>query len=309
MHLFRDDTSLAATPHLWPSIEQAVGRSRFLILLASPEAAASPWVDKELAWWLDHNNTDTVLIALTDGELSWDDMGGDFRWSPKPPLPPTVKGRFANEPRWIDLRAYRSGNIARSAEFDDRAADFAAAIRGTAKEDLLSQELREQRRALLQARSAVTTLIVLLAVAIGFLGIAGWQWRQAKIGQIDAISASSEAIFLSNKQLEGMEKGISAAKTLSESWWQAWWADGHLKHRVNGTMQELLRGATEHNRLSVGARVPGIALALDDKTIATWTLDDRKVQLWNADGKPFTPAWLKKVSRASAVAFRGAAAS
>ena len=44
LRLFRDDTSLTATPHLWPSIEKALGQSRFLILMASPEAAASRWV-------------------------------------------------------------------------------------------------------------------------------------------------------------------------------------------------------------------------------------------------------------------------
>ena len=41
LRLFRDDTSLSATPGLWPAIEQALANSRFLILLASPEAAAS----------------------------------------------------------------------------------------------------------------------------------------------------------------------------------------------------------------------------------------------------------------------------
>src|ERR1700686_361087 len=54
LRLFRDDTSLSASPHLWPSIEKALGQSRFLILMASPEAAASRWVNQELAWWLDH---------------------------------------------------------------------------------------------------------------------------------------------------------------------------------------------------------------------------------------------------------------
>jgi hypothetical protein len=86
LRVFRDDTGLTATPHLWPSIEQALERSRFLILLASPEAAASPWVEKELAWWIDHKDAETVLVALTDGELSWDSATGDFRWSPAPPL-------------------------------------------------------------------------------------------------------------------------------------------------------------------------------------------------------------------------------
>ena len=37
LRLFRDDTSLSATPHLWPTIEQALGESRFLVLMASPE--------------------------------------------------------------------------------------------------------------------------------------------------------------------------------------------------------------------------------------------------------------------------------
>jgi hypothetical protein len=59
LRLFRDETSLTATPKLWPSIERALERSAFLILFASREASASPWVDKELTWWLDHNNANT----------------------------------------------------------------------------------------------------------------------------------------------------------------------------------------------------------------------------------------------------------
>jgi len=52
LRLFRDDTSLTATPHLWPDIEKALGQARFLILLASPEAAASSWVEKEVVTWV-----------------------------------------------------------------------------------------------------------------------------------------------------------------------------------------------------------------------------------------------------------------
>ena len=72
IRVFRDDTSLSATPHLWPTIEQALAQSRFLIVLASPEAAASPWVGKEIAYWLEHKSAETLLVALTDGSLAWD---------------------------------------------------------------------------------------------------------------------------------------------------------------------------------------------------------------------------------------------
>jgi tetratricopeptide (TPR) repeat protein len=173
LRLFRDDTSLTATPHLWPSIEAALGQSRFLILMASPEAAASPWVDKEVATWLDKNGADTVLVALTDGELAWDGAAGDFRRTEATPLPPSLKGRFADEPRWIDLRPYRDGVRSRDHKFADLAADFAATLHGRPKEDLLSQEVRQQRRALRLAGSAVALLVVLL-------GLAGWQWTVAR---------------------------------------------------------------------------------------------------------------------------------
>src|SRR5262249_28748037 len=117
LRVFRDDTSLSATPALWPSIEQALSQSRFLILLASPEAAASPWVDKEVAYWLGHKSADTLLIALTDGDLSWDEHAGDLRSQEQAPLPPALARRFPSEPKWIDLRAHRANPRARDAKF------------------------------------------------------------------------------------------------------------------------------------------------------------------------------------------------
>src|SRR3954447_26095972 len=59
VRVFRDDTSLSATPHLWPTIEAALNESRYFILLGSPEAAESKWVNREVAHWLNHNSIDT----------------------------------------------------------------------------------------------------------------------------------------------------------------------------------------------------------------------------------------------------------
>jgi hypothetical protein len=151
LRLFRDDTSLSATPGLWPSIEQALANSRYFVLLASPEAAASPWVDKEAAYWLDRKSADTLLIAVTDGTLAWNSTLGDFSWGKDTPLPAALKGRLATEPKWVDLTGLRGSAEARNAKLIDAAADFASAIHGMPKEDLLSQEVRQQRRALVLA--------------------------------------------------------------------------------------------------------------------------------------------------------------
>lgn len=179
LRIFRDDTSLSATPHLWPAIESALERSRFLILIASPEAASSQWVAKEVEYWLDHKSADTLLIALTDGDLAWDSAAGDFLWRDDVPLPAVVRGRFASEPKWVDLRSYRGGVRRNDRAFKERNADFAAAIHGVPKEDLWSQELRQQRRLLTLAWSTAALLLVLA-------GAAGWQWQRAEVALVQA---------------------------------------------------------------------------------------------------------------------------
>jgi tetratricopeptide (TPR) repeat protein len=172
LRIFRDDTSLSATPHLWPTIEIALGESRFLILIASAEAARSMWVGKEVDYWLEHKSIDSLLIAVTDGELSWPVGANDFNWSDSTPLPAALKGKFPSEPKWVDLRTYREGASKRDRKFTELGADFAAAIRGMPKEDLLSEEVRQQRRALTLAWSAAALLLALGAAA-------AWQWRSA----------------------------------------------------------------------------------------------------------------------------------
>src|SRR5215472_10282757 len=51
-NVFRDDTALAINPGIWPAIESALGESEYLLVLASPEAAQSAWVRKEIDHWL-----------------------------------------------------------------------------------------------------------------------------------------------------------------------------------------------------------------------------------------------------------------
>jgi tetratricopeptide (TPR) repeat protein len=171
MRVFRDDTSLSATPHLWPSIEEALKASRYFVLIASAEAAASRWVFQETEYWIEHKSADTLLLALSAGELVWDITANDFVWSSSTPLPPSLKGRFAHEPKWVDLRAFRDATHGSPDELLV-AADLAAAVRGIPKEDLLSEEVRQHRRAMMLSGFAAACLFV-LAVA------ATWQWREA----------------------------------------------------------------------------------------------------------------------------------
>lgn len=188
LRLFRDATNIAATPHLWSTIEEALNRSRFFILLASKEAASSRWVDDEVSYWLKYKNRDALLLALTDGELIWDDTLRDFRRPVGIPLPPAMEGAFTEEPKWIDLRSYRTGADTRDASFIELAANFSSLLHGIPKEDLLSREIRQQRRNLLVAWSVAASLLLLL-------GMAGWQWWRAERTAQIATSTANELVF------------------------------------------------------------------------------------------------------------------
>src|ERR1700728_5256510 len=78
LHIFRDQTNLAVNPALWSSIREALDQASFFILLASPDAASSPWVAKEAEYWISKNGTSHVLIVLTGGTLQWDRTSSCF---------------------------------------------------------------------------------------------------------------------------------------------------------------------------------------------------------------------------------------
>ena len=72
LRIFRDETGLSTNPQLWTGIESALDESSWFVLLASPAAASSEWVNKEIEHWLATKSVDRVLPVLTDGTWEWD---------------------------------------------------------------------------------------------------------------------------------------------------------------------------------------------------------------------------------------------
>jgi hypothetical protein len=108
IRVFRDTTGLGLTPDLWESIRAALSSSEYFILLASEQAARSPWVEQEVDAWLDMGFADQLLIVWTDGTLSWDRAAGDFDWARTTCLPPRLRSALRAEPLHLDLRWARS---------------------------------------------------------------------------------------------------------------------------------------------------------------------------------------------------------
>ncbi len=85
LRIFRDESSLSANPHLWSSITDALDTSVWFVLLLSPDAAESEWVNQEVEYWLDHKNSDRIIPVVTDGEFTWSETDFDLESTAAPP--------------------------------------------------------------------------------------------------------------------------------------------------------------------------------------------------------------------------------
>lgn len=79
LRVFRDESSLSATPGLWPTIERALAALNYFVLVASPKSRRSHWVGQEVRYWLHLARRDRLLLVLSDGNLRWAQR--DFDWA------------------------------------------------------------------------------------------------------------------------------------------------------------------------------------------------------------------------------------
>ena len=165
MKVFRDISSLAADAGLWRSIERALDRSSWLVLLASPEAAASRWVNRELEWWLDNKPPERLLIVVTAGAVDWDPDADDFAATAATAVPQALRGRLAHEPNWVDARWSRDAP-ADGPRAHDVAVDLASTIKDVPKDEVFAKDVQEHRRTMRLARLAMASLATLLVLAI-----------------------------------------------------------------------------------------------------------------------------------------------
>lgn len=194
LRTFVDTSGLAANPALWESIEEAMGSSRWFILLASAAAAASPWVNRELQWWLSHRSLDRLLlIGTTSPGLAWDERAGD--WAADSPVPPALRGAFAYEPLWIDLGGMRL-ETGKPRIPPDLIASVAAPIRGVPKDMLYGESLRQHRRTMRFIRAAVAVLVMLTGITVAAIWALLHQSKSVAIASLVLYPAIGLAIVI-----------------------------------------------------------------------------------------------------------------
>jgi hypothetical protein len=168
IRVFRDKTGLAVTPELWGSIRRALEASQYFILLASPTAAQSTWVQQEVEFWLQHRSVETLLLVVTDGIVAWNPPQADFDWSRTDALPRLLDKRFSGEPNYLDLRWARADTdlSVRRPRFLDAVASLSATLRNVPLDDLIREDVAHYRTTRRLLKGTVATLAVLIVAAL-----------------------------------------------------------------------------------------------------------------------------------------------
>jgi hypothetical protein len=273
LRVFRDTTNLAATPHLWGSIEQALRGCEWFILLASPESAESKWVRREVDWWLCNRSQNRLIFVVTAGSVAWDDVTGHVDRQRTNALPPVFAVGEFPEPLWVDLRELRAAESTDPA-YQSAVVDIAATLHGRPKDDLVGEQIRQHRKRRRSIIFAIVALVVLTLTSIITAGLAVAQRdravEQTKVATSRLLLSQAEAAIANDPRI-ALQLGITARHI-------------HPDPETRSGLINLLRNTRYAGTLDTFADsvlsvefIPGkpiLATGSADGTIAFWDLTD-----------------------------------
>lgn len=197
LSVFLDQSSLAADGSLRSSLQTQLDASDFLVVLASPAAADSRWVNEEIAHWLATKPIDAIRLVVTDGNVVWDEERAEFDLAQSTAIPYTLAGAFAEEPLWVDLRWARQADgldVRSHPRFRDDVATLSAPMHGLPKDELVGADIEQFRRNRRVRRWAVAALAVLATLATIGGVLAVLNGREADAQRRAAVSNEAEAV-------------------------------------------------------------------------------------------------------------------
>lgn len=208
--IFRDRDDLAAADDLTAEIEAALEQSRFLIIVCSPAAARSKWVNEEILRYKRMHGEGRILAAIVDGEPFASD---DTESALDECFPPALRYRMGPGGELTSQRAepiaadFRPGGDGRKYG----RSKIAAGMLGIRLDDLIRREAHRQ----MTRMGVVSGASLLLAAAMGLLSYATVTARnEAQLQRTEAEGARDDAEGLIEFMLTDLREKLDAVGRL-----------------------------------------------------------------------------------------------
>lgn len=154
-----------------------------------------------------------MLLALTDGEIVWDEATGDFDWTRTDALPQCLSGWFTAEPNYADLRWARKEALSlQHSRFRSEVAGLSAAIIGVDKDKIEGEDIRQQRVIRRLKTGTIGVLGILLVGALTATVLAVVARREAQDQQ--RVAAARSLITASDAVRDNSPPDIDTALRL-----------------------------------------------------------------------------------------------
>jgi hypothetical protein len=151
--VFRDNEELAASSDLARSIVEALENSEVLILICSPRAARSRWVNEEVRTFVGLGRADRIFCVTVDGEPHSGDPETEC-------FPPALLADLSKEPLAVDMRGGRGDR-------ETARLKLIAGVLGLRYDELRQREAaRRNRRLAIAASLSLAGLILMTGLAV-----------------------------------------------------------------------------------------------------------------------------------------------
>lgn len=180
---FRDRDDLPASTDLGGTVQKALKQSEFLIVVCSPDAARSAWVNQEIKEFAALRNPDKILCLITGGEPHASKIKGREQEECFPPALKAIAGKKGFEPIAADARP--SGDGKRLALLK-----LVAGILGLDLDRLVQRDAHRRQMRHAAALASASVLVVVLSVLL-FLAVEAR--KEAEKARYDAEDKRAQA--------------------------------------------------------------------------------------------------------------------
>ena len=259
--IFRDQSELAGGV-LAEELQKALERSRYLIVICSPNAAKSQWVGKEVESFIEMGRTDKIIPFIIDGTPHSHNQEDEC-----------FPSSLLNMPPEKELLGVNINEMGR----DAAAVKVVAQMFGLKFDTLWQRFEREQKKRKKLVLGGV------LAFAILAICVAGWIWQQnVRLKEKDWRMMENRSRFIAEKACSLVKDGDSytAQRLLLEVLPESI-TDKSRPYTIEAEMA--LRNASFHQTaiLHDDSYVHSAAYSPDGSLIATAT-NDRTIKIWSA---------------------------